>query len=195
MLFRSKYAVMTLAAFSARMDLSVSNPYFWARFAQPASLVHAEPGAAERIAAAIATAVSTMYAASQGTVPGERDPLTVWRRGFEETYRTELRPESRGRAGELVAANAEFYRAAAALLKDAAPLAPSWARRRFTGRLLSVLRLAKAAFTFQGGAEYAAWKIERHSGRKIELTAWQRRHPFLTGLMLLPQLLRSGAVR
>jgi hypothetical protein len=60
---------------------------------------------------------------------------------------------------------------------------------------LSVLRLAKASLTFAGGAEYIAWKINRHAGTSIELKPWQRRHPLLAGLSLLPRLLRSGAVR
>lgn len=70
-----------------------------------------------------------------------------------------------------------------------------WAKRRFAGKLLSVLRLAKAAFTFAGGADYIAWKINRHAGTSIELKPWQRRHPLLAGLSLLPRLLKSGAVR
>jgi hypothetical protein len=57
------------------------------------------------------------------------------------------------------------------------------------------MRLVKAAFTFQGGADYIVWKIERHSGEKIVLTYWQKRHPIIAGLMLLGPLLRSGAVR
>jgi hypothetical protein len=63
------------------------------------------------------------------------------------------------------------------------------------GKLLSALRLAKASATFAGGADYIAWKINRHAGTKIELKAWQRRHPLLAGITLLPRLLRSGAVR
>ena len=67
--------------------------------------------------------------------------------------------------------------------------------RRLAGKLLSALRLAKAAFTFQGGADYIVWKIERHSGKKIVLTDWQKRHPIIAGVMLLGALLRNGAVR
>ena len=67
--------------------------------------------------------------------------------------------------------------------------------RRFAGNLWSMARLAKAAFTYSGGIDYIAWKIERHSGHRIELSAWQKRHPLLTGLVLLPQLLRRGVVR
>ena len=71
----------------------------------------------------------------------------------------------------------------------------SWTWRRVEGKALSVLRLAKASFTFAGGAEYIAWKINRHAGTKIELKPWQRRHPLLAAISLLPRLLRSGAVR
>jgi hypothetical protein len=70
-----------------------------------------------------------------------------------------------------------------------------WAWRRIEGKALSVLRLAKASLTFAGGAEYIAWKINRHAGTDIELKPWQRRHPLLAGLSLLPRLLKSGAVR
>ena len=58
-----------------------------------------------------------------------------------------------------------------------------------------MLRLAKASLTFAGGAEYIVWKINRHAGTDIQLRPWQRRHPLLAGLSLLPRLLKSGAVR
>ena len=58
-----------------------------------------------------------------------------------------------------------------------------------------MLRLAKASLTFAGGADYIAWKINRHAGTDIELKPWQRRHPLLAAISLLPRLLKSGAVR
>jgi hypothetical protein len=70
-----------------------------------------------------------------------------------------------------------------------------WERMQRKGKLLSVLRLAKASATFAGGADYIAWKINRHAGTRIELKSWQRRWPLLAGLTLLPRLLKSGAVR
>jgi hypothetical protein len=73
--------------------------------------------------------------------------------------------------------------------------AHGWARRRIEGKALSVLRLAKASATFAGGADYIAWKINRHAGTKIDLKPWQRRWPLLAAVSLLPRLLRSGAVR
>ena len=47
----------------------------------------------------------------------------------------------------------------------------------------------------RGGADYIVWKIERHSGEKIVLSPWQRRHPLLAAPLLLPRLLRRGAIR
>jgi hypothetical protein len=71
----------------------------------------------------------------------------------------------------------------------------SWVRRRIEGKILSVVRLAKASTTFAGGADYIAWKINRHAGTDIQLKPWQRRHPLLGAISLLPRLLRSGAIR
>jgi hypothetical protein len=193
---RCKYAVMTLTAFARRMTSRTHNPYFWARFSQPAALVHvADEASRERVIAAIATAVTTMYGVARASAPPDCKPVDIWRRGFEETYRTELRPEAGNRAGEIVAANAAFYAEAARLIGHPPFQAISWSQRRFVGKLLSVVRLLKAAFTFEGGASYAAWKIERHSGEKIVLTPWQQRHPVLAGFMLLPRLLRRGAIK
>ena len=70
-----------------------------------------------------------------------------------------------------------------------------WKARRLRGKALSVLRLIKAAFTFQGGADYLAWKIERHSGVAVKLSAWQRRHPILASVWLMPKLYLKGAFR
>jgi hypothetical protein len=58
-----------------------------------------------------------------------------------------------------------------------------------------LLRLAKGAFTFVGGVDYLLWKIERHSGVKTTVTAWQRRHPLLAAPGLAWRLYRRGAFR
>jgi hypothetical protein len=193
---RSKYAVMTLAQFEQRMNPATANPYFWARFAQPAALVHASgEKSRDRITAAIANAITTMYGAALASASSASAAADIWARGFAETYRTELRPEASERAREIVAANAAFYEDMARLIGRPNVPAVSWPRRRRQGKALSLVRLLKAAFTFEGGASYAVWKIERHSGRKITLSPWQQRHPVLAGLMLLPTLLWRGTVK
>jgi len=195
-ILRCKYAVMALAQFEDRMKPSTLNPYFWARFAQPAALVKASSASSrDRVSAAVADAATTMYrAALASALPGSA-AADIWAQGFAETYRTELRPEASERGREIVAANAAFYEEIARLIGRPEVPAVSWPQRRFQGKALSVARLIKAAFTFEGGASYAAWKIERHSGRKITLSPWQQRHPVLAGLMLLPKLLWRGAIK
>ena len=73
--------------------------------------------------------------------------------------------------------------------------AKAWRRFRRRGKWLSIIRLAKAATTFAGGADYLAWKINRHAGTQIEIRPWQRRWPILGALILLPRLFLRGAIR
>ena len=70
-----------------------------------------------------------------------------------------------------------------------------WRGKQRHGKLYSVARLAKASLTFRGGVDYIAWKINRHAGTDIKLKPWQRRHPLLAAITLLPRLIRSGVVR
>ena len=121
-----------------------------------------------------------------------------------------MRPESQSKATELV--DGEFARyigVTEAVLGQATIDATymnntfdrasaggrAWAIRRVQGKVLNILRLIKAALTFQGGLDYAVWKIERHSGVKIDLTDKDRQRPLLTALRLLPQLLKRRGVR
>ena len=125
-------------------------------------------------------------------------PLDWWRRAFALTYSSELRAERKGRSQSVVDADPDRYRrfsepAIAAI--PASAIGGGWARRRIEGKALSVLRLAKASATYAGGAEYIAWKINRHAGTNITLKPWQRRHPLLAAISLLPRLVRSGAIR
>src|SRR5690606_34136380 len=69
-----------------------------------------------------------------------------------------------------------------------------WRLRRLCGKTLNALRLIKAAFTFNGGLDYAVAKIERHSGVKIELTEKERRHPLLTGARLFFNVRKRGGL-
>jgi hypothetical protein len=138
-------------------------------------------------------------------MPAGWTAATLWRRAFAETYRTELRAERGDQAGRLYHAFAARYdRATEALCQrvgDAAPAAAKrrarsrWRQRRVLGKLLSVLRLLKASFTFEDGAAYLVWKIRRHSGVEVELTPWQRRHPILASCVLAWRLYRAGGFR
>lgn len=188
---RSKYAVMTLERFHDLVAPETANPYLWARFCQPSRIVWLRNEQARgRIVEALRMAVRTAF--SHGLFLSVARP---WQSLFENTYRTELRPEGASRAALIVEADADYYQRLTILLAGTQPRPASWAAKRVFGKLWSVARLAKAAFTFQGGADYAAWKIARHSGVKIEVTDWQRRHPFLAGVMMLPKLLGRKGLR
>ena len=193
----AKYAVLSEADFHRLNGPETRNVSVWARFAQPSRLVWAKNEAArDKAIDAVARAAPTLLAAA-GAMEGE-EPLDWWRRAFSLTYSAELRAERKGRAQSVVDADLDRYQRFSAPAIAAIPAGAKsgdWGRRRFEGKLLSVARLAKATTTYAGGAEYIVWKINRHAGTQIELSEWQKRHPLMAAISLLPRLLRSGAIR
>jgi len=193
----AKYAVLSDRDFYRLNGPETRNVSVWARFAQPSRLVWSSDEDARTAAImAVSRAAPTLLAAA-GRIDGE-PVLDWWRRAFSLTYSAELRAERKGRAGSVIDADLKRYeRFSAAVVTAIDPAIPGggWLRRQIEGKALSVLRLAKASATYAGGAEYIAWKINRHAGTKIELRPWQKRHPLLAAISLLPRLLRSGAIR
>ena len=193
----AKYAVLSEADFHRLNGPETRNVSVWARFAQPSRLVWTDDAQAkDRAIGAVARAIPTLLGAAMSGARTSTDPLDVWCHAFALTYSAELRAERAGRSGSVVDADPDRYRRfTKAGFAAAAPHDSSWGRRRLEGKLLSVLRLAKASATFAGGPDYIAWKINRHAGTDIVLKPWQRRFPLLAAISLLPRLLRSGAVR
>jgi hypothetical protein len=193
----AKYAVLSQRDFYRFNGPETRNVSVWARFAQPSRLVwSANEEARVAAIAAVSRAAPTLLAAA-GRWQAE-PVLDWWRRAFSLTYSAEIRAERKGRAGSVIDADLERYqRFSPAVVASIDPAIPAggWHRRRIEGKLLSVVRLAKASATYAGGAEYIAWKINRHAGTSIELKPWQKRHPLLAAISLLPRLLRSGAIR
>jgi hypothetical protein len=192
----AKYAVLSEGDFWRLNGPETRSVSVWARFAQPSRLVWTKNKTArERAIDAVSRAAPTLLGAA-GKREGEK-PLDWWRRAFVLTYSAELRAERKGRSVSVVDADraryVRFTEPAAAAIERTRKA--SWRRRRLEGKALSVLRLAKASLTFAGGADYIAWKINRHAGTDIRLKPWQQRHPLLAAVTLLPRLLRSGAVR
>lgn len=203
---RAKYALLDLARFGRLVTPAAFHPYFWARFAQPTALAWArDEESRARALAALAQAPRALFRAARPLLPERTTAPEFWTRAFAETYRTELRAERVGRAHELHATHAERYDRLYQCLAGDPDLAPTarrrrraaraWAGRRALGKLLSVLRLIKAAFTFRDGPDYLLWKIERHSGVRHRLTPWQRRHPLLAAPWVFWRLYRQGAFR
>lgn len=214
---RAKVATMTLTRFEqAMLDY---HSYFWARFTQPTGLVRVRrPEDAARVAGALARAVHRFVASAAPTVPAAFDSATLWREGLTRTYACELRAEDPAGAADLYRRNAAHFDALleayaaepyAAVRRNAdgryqtratttrvSGTGPAgWAVRRLQGKLLSVLRLVKAAATFDDPLDYLLWKIERHSGIYIAPTERQRRHPLIFAWPLLWRLYRRGAFR
>lgn len=193
----AKYAVLSETDFHRFNGPETGSVSVWARFAQPSRLVWVRNQEAQNKAVrAVSRAAPTLLGSALSTIRPQDDDLDLWRKAFALTYSAELRAERKGRAASVVDADPERYRRLTGpALAAAAPSTLSWARRRIEGKALSVLRLAKASATYAGGIEYIAWKINRHAGTTIALKKWQRRHPLLGAVSLLPQLLRSGAIR
>lgn len=213
---RAKYAVLTIDDFDRLASARTRNVSVWARFAQPSALVWARDARARAKAIdAVANAAPALLAAARPMLPDALAVRELWTEAFAFTYGAELRSEKQGRGVTLYDTAPDRYRAfTAPALAEAALTARirgetvefaeaadraagtrAWARRRFEGKLLSAIRLIKASLTFDGGIDYLAWKITRHSGVAIPIKPWQRRFPVLAGLLLLPQLKRKGAVR
>ena len=206
----AKYAVLSEADFARLCSVSAPDPSVWARFAQPSRLVWAaNDEARDHAVASVARAAPALIALTQSTLVREEegDPLAVWRAAFTLTYGAELRAESKARPSAIIEADPERYVRifhAAEPLVGVSPVKTEaarqdalagWRKMQRRGKRTVMIRIAKASFTFAGGIDYLAWKINRHAGTKIAITPWQRRHPLLAAVILLPRLLRSGAVR
>ncbi|HEX4761998.1 MAG TPA: hypothetical protein VFU87_04325 [Sphingomicrobium sp.] len=197
----AKYAVLSEADFARECSPTARTVSTAARFAQPSRLVWtANERAAERATEIVGQAVPSLLGWTLSAAPGNVTPLALWKRAFQLTFGAELRAERTDRSAQIVDADPERYErfanGARMLVDDHAASGPRWWRsKQLKGKLYSIARLAKASATFSGGADYIAWKINRHAGTAIELKPWQRRHPLLAGITLLPRLLKSGAVR
>jgi len=198
---RAKVATMTLAKFAEACSGALLDTTVWTRFVQPSAMVwHRDAAAKSAVVGAIAaaTATASRLACVLGPAEGEEDAF--WSALFEATYRSELRIEKTSRARSVIEMNREHFTGLLPLALEASGtqcpaegdrLTPRiglaernkvkrwWALRRRLGKAINLARLIRAAFTFDGAARYAAWKIERHSGVKVRLTPWRERHPLL----------------
>lgn len=215
---RAKYALISVAQFRRGMSPAALDTTLWARFSQPCCCAWARSSAdREAVTEAVRQAVVTAARWAADLGPAQGDALTYWRALFAHTYAAELRVEKGARGDDLVARDAERYarllpevwRAAGIAFESTAEgqLAPRlspasrtvaarrWAVRRRLGKPLNIARLLKAAFTFDGAMDYALWKVERHSGVRPEVTAWQRRHPLLAAPGLYRRLRKLNVLR
>jgi hypothetical protein len=214
---RCKYAVLALddlGRFTARHE---SEPYFWARFAQPCALVWAaDAGARRAVVEALAAAVATFVRFAVPFAGPRFDARTLWTAGWRATYGAELRPERPGAADAFYARDAARFERVTAL---AAPDLPwpaaaeggryevtipeadrrralrAWSRRRLAAKGRFLLRMLRNGLIFEGGVDYVLWKIQRHSGVAIDHEWRRKRHPLLALGAEAWRLYRAGAFR
>jgi hypothetical protein len=199
---RAKVASMTLAQFQRAVTGEGIDTTIWTRFVQPAALVWAaDAGVAQGVREAVAAAAVTAARFAAVLGPEHGAAADYWAALFRQTYAAEFRVEPRGREAQILAVNPGRYEAILPAAWDAAQIGwerpadgglrpridgaerarvlRAWRLRRRLGKPLNLARLAKAAFTFEGAARYAAWKIERHTGLPVPLTPWRERHVIL----------------
>lgn len=214
----AKVAILSEEDFHDLNRPAASAVSVWARFAQPSRLVWAADDAARTMAArAISGAAPTLLNAALAFSEREVGVLDLWQSGFHMTYGAELRAERSDRPASVIEFDpARYDRFGRAALRhtpianelrgDKVHIPPDpygrimlerkrWPALRRRGKMLTVARLAKAAFTYAGGIDYLAWKINRHAGTQIAIKPWQRRWPLVAALFLVPRLLAKGAVR
>lgn len=194
-MLRAKVATMPLATFRKAAEGRTLDTTIWARFVQPVQRVwtaDAQAGEAARQAVVAAVVTASRYAAALGPEAGPTEAF--WLALFRKTYAAEFRVESTDRADTVMASGGDRYAAILPLAWREAGVAfseegsalrpekrglPGWTLPNMAGKPLNVARILKAAFTFDGAARYAAYKIARHTGIEIAVTPFRERHPFL----------------
>ena len=198
---RAKVATMRLATFAKAASGQLTDTTIWARFVQPCALVWTKDAkAAQAVTQAIASACITAARLAVALGPDEGAVEDYWRALFQATYKAEFRVEKPGRENDILSVNAQHFAGllpqalsagGVTIAQDDGRLTPQlegerraetlkwWKRRQRLGKPLNFVRLIKASTTFDGAARYAAWKIERHTGMKVELTPFRERYPVL----------------
>ncbi len=199
---RGKIALMCLTQFETHCKGRALSPQIWARFSQPCRIIATRDATSkQRIIQALRNAVITFH---KKTAPWILSPCTIeefWLRGLNRTYASEFRAERKQRQNLMIESSRTSFIARSkyafatkelhTLILEGENIDAQFSpvKQRFSRNISRVfcyvskaqhlLRLMKAAFTFTGGIDYLAYKIERHSGVKLTPTAFQRKHPLI----------------
>lgn len=202
---RAKVTVISLRDFQRGCSTAWFESYIWGRFAQPTLLLQVRNDATRALLeSALLNAGRTLLLRALPCLKPSGSVTNLWEQALGLSYATELRTERAGRAAELAQSAREFYHAITKVHAQALGLTlehqeptgellyqqavsgtarmrakHNWRLRRLQGKLFSIARLVKALFTFEGGLDYIAWKLERHSGEKIEIPEKVRKRPLI----------------
>ena len=217
---RAKYAVLSLDDFTAGA-CRWFHSYIWGRFAQPIGLIYARNDQIEQtIQSAVVQAILRFVAQVLPCIPASFTARDLWCKGWTLSYRAELRAERSHKLVQLYEAAPSYYEqlTRSAIDRLALPIDVqkyngtyrytasfsddvrrksrlNWTVRSWQGKLLSALRLLKGLLTFRGGVDYILWKIERHSGEKVEVPRRLKRYPLIATFVILWKLYSRGAYR
>jgi len=174
---------------------------------------------------ALEEAILTMTLRAVAFLPAESEkerfrPEVLWQSGFQATYRAELRPENPTTiAGLYQAAPERYQQITQVALRELArrgllelhcvegnlhavmpafrrkQMCRDWRVRSLLAKGLYALRLLKSALTFGDWLPYALWKLERHTGTRVELSDRQRRAPLIWGWPVILKLLWQRTLR
>jgi len=174
---------------------------------------------------AAATAVRTALEQGLMLLPGESESICVrpdelWQHTLQATYGVEMRPEAPETIRSVILAAPErFDRATRAGLEALAhagrltwqdrgeqvhvmlPVKQrqraqrAWNRRKPLRKGIYLIALLKSATTFGDWLPYVLWKLERHTGERIEVTDRQRHHPLIWGWPVLARVLRQRLLK
>lgn len=213
-LIRSKYAVICQKDFVKRCGLKPLNCSIWARFCQPATLLLAKDEVTKKeLMTAVAEAVESAVCSILPLYPNVPTSMELWAEVFRRTYGAELRSERDQKSLEIYIMDQERYDGITDLVYKKHNLDPDkvlhkqpprlpilnaqfhWWLRRINGKTVSLLRLMKASVTFEGGIDYLAWKIKRHSGVELDVKPWMRRFPLVAGLVCFWRMRKLDAFR
>lgn len=222
---RCKCSTILRGAFFNGMSRRWLLTYLTARFTQPASLIYARDHAARQaVLAALTLAPQVFLERVAPALPGAHRAADFWFEAFRLSYRTEMRSESEARIRELYTLEQAHLDAVLAALSSPAAAGQQlplerieraegvlfrcrasaadqsrqrwlWRARIGYGKVLSCARILKSAYTFDGGIDYVAWKLSRHSGQAIEVPEAVRRRPWLHVWGFLWGLYRRGVFR
>jgi hypothetical protein len=217
----AKYAVFSFGDFQRGTSMRWFQSYLWGRLAQPVGLVYARNNQVKALVHnALARAVITFITRMLPVMPSQFTARDLWCTGLGRSYGAELRAERSNQLVDLFDAEPHYYEELTRTAMGVVPFSVraihnthragyrtqipaltrlscrfAWTVRGVQGKVLSILRLFKGLFTFQGGLNYILWKIERHSGINVQLEPRLRRVPVVGVWVLFWRLYRRGAFR
>lgn len=212
-ILRAKIATLSLEQFAKAARGQSRDTTIWARFVQPSALIWArDDDQRKTIAKSVSQAAQTAARLAAALGPESGTAGDFWQALFQATYRAEFRVEKPGREDSILSVNQAHFEGLLPLAWNAqgieftqaggrfsphltdqrkAAILRWWQTRARAGKALNLLRLAKATTTFDGAADYAAWKLNRHTGIALEVTPFREKHPLLAAPGALIELWRK----